>query len=324
MKGIILAGGSNTRLFPITQTVTKQLLPVYDKPMIYYPLSVLMLAGLRDILIISTPRDTPQIANLLGDGEQLGLRIAYQVQDAPRGIADAFRVGRDYIADEHCALILGDNIFYGHNIYELLYTAVTRAQGATVFGYEVHDPERFGIVEIGPDGRALSIEEKPKKPKSHWAVIGLYFYDSQVCDFADSLKPSDRGELEITDINNLYLAQGNLFVEKIYRGFAWLDCGNAEALHEASVFVHTLQKRQRYRLACIEEVAYRMRYIDAVQLRKLGEAIGKSEYGRYILELAEETAHEPRTPAGLAALSAPGRRSPASLDTAASPAPTRD
>jgi glucose-1-phosphate thymidylyltransferase len=324
MKGIILAGGSNTRLYPTTQAVSKQLLPVYDKPMIYYPLSVLMLAGLRDILIISTPRDTPHIRGLLSDGEQLGLRISYRVQDAPRGIADAFRVGRDYIAGEHCALILGDNILYGHNIYELLNRAAIRAEGATVFGYEVHDPERFGIVEIGPDGRALCIEEKPKKPKSHWAVIGLYFYDSQVCDFADSLKPSDRGELEITDINNLYLAHGNLFVERLYRGFAWLDCGNAEALQEASLFVQVLQKRQRYRLACIEEIAYRMGYIDAVQLRKLGSQICKSEYGRYILELAEETTHEPRTPAGLAAHSEPSRRSPVSLDTATSAAPSRD
>jgi len=299
MKGIILAGGSSTRLLPVTQTVSKQLLPVYDKPMIYYPLSVLMLAGIRDILIISTPRDVPRIQELLKDGEQLGLQLSYRVQEEPRGIADAFRVSRDYIAGEDCALILGDNILYGHNIYELLNRAMTRSEGATVFGYEVHDPERFGIVEIAPDGRALSIEEKPIHPKSHWAVIGLYFYDSKVCEFADSLKPSDRGELEITDINNLYLSRGELFVEKLYRGFAWLDCGNAEALQEASAFVHTLQKRQRYRLACVEEIAYRLGYIDAAQLKVLGEPIGKGDYGRYILELAEEAAHEPRRPAGL-------------------------
>ena len=301
MKGIILAGGSNTRLFPITQVVSKQLLPVYDKPMIYYPLSVLMLAGIRDILIISTPRDSPQIATLLRDGEQLGLTVQHRVQDQPRGIADAFRVGRDFIAGQPCALILGDNILFGHNIYEPLNKALNRTEGATVFGYEVHDPERFGIVEIGPDGRALSIEEKPIKPKSHWAVIGLYFYDEQVCDLADKLKPSGRGELEITDINNLYRAQNKLFVERLHRGFAWLDCGNAEALQEASLFVHTLQKRQRFRIACIEEVAYRMGYIDVEQLRTLGEAIGKSDYGTYILDIAEKAESEPRKPAGLAA-----------------------
>lgn len=303
MKGIILAGGSNTRLFPVTQAVSKQLLPVYDKPMIYYPLSVLMLARIREVLIISTPRDTPRIAELLGDGSQLGLQIEYRVQDEPRGIADAFRVGRDFIDGDSCALILGDNILYGHNIYQILNSAMNRGKGATVFGYEVHDPERFGIVEIGPDGKAVSIEEKPKKPKSHWAVIGLYFYDERVCEMADRLEPSGRGELEITDINNLYLAEGKLFVERLHRGFAWLDCGNAEALQEASLFVHTLQKRQRYRISCIEEIAYRMSYIDAEQLRKLGEAIGKSEYGRYIIDIAQEATEETRTPAGLAALS---------------------
>lgn len=323
MKGIILAGGSSSRLFPITKMMSKQLLPVYDKPMIYYPLSVLMLAGLRDILIISTPRDTPHIEGLLNDGKQLGIRLSYSVQEEPRGIADAFRIARDYIAGEPCALILGDNILYGHNIYEILIKAKNRAEGATVFGYEVHDPSRFGIVEIGPDGRALNIEEKPQKPKSHWAVIGLYFYDSQVCDFADSLKPSERGELEITDINNLYLARGNLFVERLYRGFAWLDCGNAEALQEASLFVHTLQRRQRYRLACIEEIAYRMEFIDAGQLRRLGESISNSDYGRYVLELADEAAHEPRTPAGLRAHTAREQPYPGLPHGAESPATSK-
>jgi glucose-1-phosphate thymidylyltransferase len=304
MKGIVLAGGSNTRLFPLTQAVSKQLLPVYDKPMIYYPLSTLMLSRIRDILIISTPRDTPRLADLLGDGSQLGVNLQDCVQEEPRGIADAFRVGRNFIDGDHCALVLGDNILHGHNIYEILNNAATHSEGATVFGYEVHDPERFGIVEIGPDGRALRIEEKPKRPRSHWAVIGLYFYDERVCDMAEGLTPSDRGELEITDINNLYLAEGKLFVEKLHRGFAWLDCGNAEALQEASLFVHTLQKRQRYRLACIEEIAYRMGYIEADQLNRLGEAIGKSEYGRYIMDIAQEATDDTRTPAGLTALTA--------------------
>ena len=288
MKGIILAGGSNTRLFPVTQATSKQLLPVYDKPMIYYPLSVLMLAKIREILIISTPRDTPRIADLLGDGSQLGLRLEYKVQDEPRGIADAFILGKEFIAGDRVALILGDNILYGHNIYELLKNAMDRGSGATVFGYEVPDPERFGIVDIGADGRAISIEEKPAKPRSHWAVIGLYFYDGQVCDIAESIEPSGRGELEITDINNHYLQKGELFVERLFRGFAWLDCGNAEALQEASAFVHTLQKRQRYRIACIEEVAYRLGYIDKAQLLQIARSIGKSDYGQYLLDLAEE------------------------------------
>ena len=282
MKGIILAGGRNTRLFPVTQAISKQLLPVYDKPMIYYPLSILMLAKIRDILIISTPRDTPRIEELLGDGSQLGLRISYQVQDRPRGIADAFILGRDFIGGAPVALILGDNILYGHNIYGLIQNAMTRDKGATVFGYEVPDPERFGIVEIGPDGRAISIEEKPAQPKSHWAVIGLYFYDKDVCDIAAGLEPSGRGELEITDINRHYLERGDLYVERLYRGFAWLDCGNAEALSEATQFIHTFQKRQRYRIACVEEVAFRMGYIDVAQLRRLAEPIIKSEYGLHL------------------------------------------
>ena len=289
MKGIILAGGHNTRLFPVTQAISKQLLPVYDKPMIYYPLSILMLAKIREILIISTPRDTPRIEELLGDGSQLGLQISYQVQDQPRGIADAFILGRDFIAGEPVALILGDNILYGHNIYGLIQNAMMRERGATVFGYEVPDPERFGVVEIGADGRALGIEEKPAQPKSHWAVIGLYFYDGEVCDIAASLKPSGRGELEITDINRHYLARGELYVERLYRGFAWLDCGNAEALSEATQFIHTFQKRQRYRIACVEEVAFRMGYIDLDQLKRLAEPIIKSEYGQYVMQIARES-----------------------------------
>lgn len=296
MKGIILAGGLNTRLYPVTRVVSKQLLPVYDKPMIFYPLSILMLAHIRDILIISTPRDTGLIEALLGDGSQLGLKIEYKVQEQPRGIADAFIVGRDFVNGEACALVLGDNILYGHNVYQVLDSAASRAAGATVFGYEVHDPERFGVVEIGDDGHALSIEEKPKKPKSHWAVIGLYFYDKNVCDIAASIKPSGRGELEITDINNRYLEQGELYVERLPRGFAWLDCGHPEALHEASQFIHTIQKRQRYRIACVEEIAYRMGFIDLDQLRKLSEVVAKSDYGQYLAQIADEADGEPRAP----------------------------
>ncbi len=288
MKGIILAGGLNSRLFPVTQAICKQLLPVYDKPMIYYPLSILMLAQIREILIISTPRDTSRISDLLGDGGQMGLEISYMVQNEPRGIADAFILGRDFVAGDSCALILGDNILFGHNLYGLLHNAKVRTSGATVFGYEVPDPQRFGILEIGPDGRALSIEEKPKRPKSHWAVIGLYFYDDQVCDIAATIKPSGRGELEITDINNHYLQRGELYVERLYRGFAWLDCGNAEALQEASQFVHTMQKRQRYKIACIEEIAFRLGYIEAEQLEALAAPIAKSEYGEYLLQIASE------------------------------------
>ena len=288
MKGIILAGGWNTRLHPVTQVVSKHLLPVYDKPMIYYPLSVLMLAKIRDILIISTPRDTRLIRDLLGDGSHLGLKISYAVQEEPRGIADAFVLGREFIAGGPCALILGDNILYGHNIYQVLTHALNRKRGATVFGYEVHDPERFGVVEIAEDGRAISIEEKPRHPKSAWAVIGLYFYDEQVCDIAAQVKPSDRGELEVTEINSVYLQRGELFVEKLYRGFAWLDCGHPEALQEASQFVHTMQKRQRYRMACVEEIAWRLGFIDTAQFKSLGESMSKSDYGQYILALAEE------------------------------------
>ena len=296
MKGIILAGGLNTRLYPVTQVVSKQLLPVYDKPMIFYPLSILMLAHIRDILIISTPRDTGLIEGLLGDGRQLGLNIEYKVQDQPRGIADAFIVGREFVNGEACALVLGDNILYGHNVYQVLDSAASRKTGATVFGYEVHDPERFGVVEIGEDGHALSIEEKPENPKSHWAIIGLYFYDENVCDVAARLAPSDRGELEITDINKWYLEQGQLYVERLPRGFAWLDCGHPEALQEASQFIHTIQKRQRYRVSCIEEIAYRMGFIDLPQLRTLADAVGKSDYGRYLAQIADEAEAGPRAP----------------------------
>ena len=288
MKGILLAGGANTRLYPLTNVLSKQLLPVYDKPMVYYPLSVLMLAGIREILIISTPRDIPRFEDLLGDGSKLGLRFSYMVQEKPEGIAHALVLGRDFLAGDSCALILGDNILYGHNIYEILASAAERESGATVFAYEVRDPERFGVVEIGPDNVVVSIEEKPAEPKSHWAAIGLYFYDSRACNVAAQLKPSARGELEITDVNKWYLEQDQLFVEKLYRGFAWLDCGNFEALQEASEFVHTMQKRQRYRIACVEEIAYRLGYIDSRQLQNLADTLSSSEYGQYLMQLAQE------------------------------------
>lgn len=286
MRGILLAGGANTRLYPVTLAVSKQLLPVYDKPMIYYPLSVLMLAQIRDILIISTPRDLPRIEELLGNGEAYGLRLSYAIQDQPKGIAHAFLIARDFIKEQPCALILGDNILYGHNIYQVLANAKEHTKGATVFAYEVNNPRDFGVVEISDDDKVLSLEEKPKYPKSHWAVIGLYFYDGKVCKMAESLTPSHRGELEITDLNRRYLENGELYVERLYRGFAWLDCGGFEALQEASEFVRTLQKRQRYRIACIEEIAYRLGYIDAKQLMKLAEPLRKNEYGEYIRDLA--------------------------------------
>ncbi len=290
MKGIILAGGANTRLYPVTNVVSKQLLPVYDKPMIYYPLSLLMLSGVRDILIISTPRDTPRFRELFGSGEELGLRFEYAIQERPAGIADAFIIGRDFVAGEPSALVLGDNILYGHNLPEVLRRASLVQQGAVVFGYEVHDPERFGIVEIGPDKRAISLKEKPKDPRSPWAVIGLYFYDSQVCDIASKLAPSARGELEITDINQEYLERGMLKVEQLGRGFAWLDGGTFNSLHEASEYVRILQTRQNWRVACIEEIAFRMGFIDLQQLRRLGERSAKSDYGAYILSVVSASA----------------------------------
>ncbi len=286
MKGIILAGGANTRLYPVTNVVSKQLLPVYDKPMVYYPLSLLMLAGVRDILIISTPRDTPRFRELFGSGEELGLRFEYAAQERPAGIADAFIIGRDFVAGEPSALVLGDNILYGHALPEVLRRASQIREGAAVFGYEVHDPERYGIVEIGLDNRAISLEEKPKKPKSPWAVIGLYFYDGQVCDIASRLAPSGRGELEITDINREYLERGLLTVEQLGRGFAWLDGGTFHSLHEASEYVRILQTRQNWRIACIEEIAFRMGFIDKQQAWRLGKRYAKSDYGQYILSVA--------------------------------------
>lgn len=287
MKGILLAGGANTRLYPVTNVVNKHLLPIYDKPMIYYPLSLFMLAGIRDILIISTRRGTPLIKELLGDGSQLGISLRYQVQEKPEGIAQALLIGRKFLADEPFALVLGDNILYGHTLPEILRRVAGERKDAWVFGYEVHDPERYGVVEIGPDKRALSIEEKPINPKSPWVVIGLYFYDEHACDIAAQIRPSERGELEITDVNQWYLQQGKLHVQELGRGFAWLDTGTFEAIHEASEFVHLLQKRQGWRIACIEEIAYRMGYIDTAQLHNLGRSLAKNAYGQYILKLVE-------------------------------------
>ena len=287
MKGILLAGGASTRLYPVTNVISKQLLPIYDKPMIYYPLSLLLLAGIRDILIISTPRDTPLFEGMFGDGSKFGINISYQDQERPEGIAQAFLIGRDFVAGEPCALVLGDNVLYGHALPQMLRDVASKRKGAWVFGYEVHDPERYGVIEIGPDKRALSIEEKPIKPKSPWAVIGLYFYDEQVCEFAARIRPSERGELEITDVNRCYLEQGELHVQELGRGFAWLDTGTFESLHEASEFVHILQKRQGWRIACIEEIVYRMGYIDIVQVRRLAQPLAKNAYGQYLLNIVK-------------------------------------
>ncbi|MBF0123247.1 MAG: glucose-1-phosphate thymidylyltransferase RfbA [Candidatus Omnitrophica bacterium] len=287
MKGIILAGGTATRLFPLTKAVSKQLLPVYDKPMIYYPLSVLMLAGIRDILIISTPQALPQFKELFGDGKSLGLQISYAEQPKPRGLADAFIVGASFIGKDSVALILGDNIYFGHGLSDILARAAEKNDGATVFGYYVKDPQRYGVVEFDAEGRALSIEEKPVEPRSHWAVTGLYFYDNKVVDIARSVKPSARGEIEITDINNEYLRQGKLHVERLGRGYAWLDTGTYESLIDASVFIKTVEERQGLKVACLEEIAYTMGYIDREQLKVLGRGI-KTSYGEYLLNLAEE------------------------------------
>jgi glucose-1-phosphate thymidylyltransferase len=289
-KGIVLAGGSGTRLYPVTQVVSKQLLPVYDKPMIYYPLSTLMMAGIRDILLISTPEDTPRFAQLLGDGARWGLNLSYAVQPAPEGLAQAFIIGRDFVGRDDSALVLGDNIFYGHDLSAQLARANARVRGATVFAYRVADPERYGVAELGAGGRVVSLEEKPKAPKSNYAVTGLYFYDNRVLDIAAGLKPSARGELEITDVNRAYLGWNELACEVLGRGMAWLDTGTHESLLEASQYIETIERRQGLKIACPEEIAYRMGYIDAAELEALGRAMAKNAYGQYLLALLKEPA----------------------------------
>ncbi len=287
-KGIILAGGSGSRLHPATLAISKQLLPVYDKPMVYYPLSTLMLAGIRDILIISTPQDTPRFEALLGDGARWGINLSYCVQPSPDGLAQAFILGRDFVANRPSALVLGDNIFHGHDLQSAVRRAAARAGGATVFAYHVHDPERYGVVEFDKDRRAISIEEKPKRPKSNYAVTGLYFYDQQVCDIAASIKPSTRGELEITSVNSVYLENKDLIVEILGRGYAWLDTGTHDSLLEAGQFIATLEKRQGLKVACLEEIAYRAGWIGATELERQAQPMIKNGYGQYLLQLLDE------------------------------------
>jgi glucose-1-phosphate thymidylyltransferase len=287
-RGIILAGGSGTRLYPVTQVVSKQLLPIYDKPMIYYPLTTLMLAGIRDILVISTPQDTPRFRELLGDGAQWGIRLAYEVQPSPDGLAQAFHIGRKFIGDAHSALILGDNIFYGHDFSAQLQAANAQRSGATVFAYRVHDPERYGVAEFDEHRRVISLEEKPAKPKSNYAVTGIYFYDQNVCDLAATLKPSARGELEITDLNRLYLERNALHCEVMGRGMAWLDTGTHESLLEASQYIETIERRQGLKVACPEEVAYRQGWVDAAAIEQIAKPMLKNGYGQYLMTMLKE------------------------------------